>query len=141
MLNVIDDFSREAVLQVPDVSICAARVCRELNNVCEFRGYPERIRVDNGSEFRGTVFRGWAKAHGVDIVYIQPGRPMQNGYVERFNGSYRNEVLNAWEFRSLGEVRNVSQEWLKFYNYSRPHEALNNIPPVKYSKKMALNSH
>ena len=88
------------------------------------------IRVDNGPEFISNKLDSWCKDHKIDLVFIQPGKPMQNGYVERCNGNIRRELLNAYVFRSLTEVREKAEEWMVDYNYNRPHQALNFKAPA-----------
>ncbi|WP_144353376.1 integrase core domain-containing protein, partial [Snodgrassella alvi] len=100
--------------------------------LAEYHGYPLKIRVDNGPEFTGKTFIDWAKSHGITIDYIQPGSPYQNGYIERFNRTYRTEVLDLYLFNNLEQARKVTEEWLTIYNTERPHEALNNMTPIEY---------
>ncbi|MCO6504976.1 MAG: transposase [Snodgrassella sp.] len=94
--------------------------------------HPFKIRVDNGPEFTGNTFTNWAKSHGITIAYIKPGSPYQNGFIERFNRSYRTEVLDLYLFNNLEQARKVTEEWLTIYNTERPHEALNNMTPIEY---------
>ena len=98
----------------------------------EYHGYPLKIRVDNGPELTGNTFTNWAKSHDITIDYIQPGSPYQNGFIERFNRSYRTEVLDLYLFNNLAQARRITEEWLTIYNTERPHEALNNMTPLKY---------
>lgn len=92
----------------------------------------ENIRCDNGPEFISHVFQDWCRGNGINIMYIQPGCPTQNSYIERFNGSYRRAVLDAYIFRTLDEVREVTDRWMDYYNNERPHDALDNVAPMKY---------
>ena len=110
----------------------AARIVRALDELVEVRGKPRRVRMDNGPEFLSDAFARWAKRHGIDLMFIQPGKPMQNGYVERFNRTYREEVLNAYVFETLDDVRRMTADWLARYNELRPHESLNNLSPRQY---------
>lgn len=109
---------------------------RVLKKVIEQRGKPKVIRVDNGPEFTSRDFELWARDQKIDIQYIQPGRPMQNGFIERFNGSYRREILDAYVFFELHEVRKLTAEWIDEYNYRRPHEGLNNATPKEWLDKI-----
>ena len=135
VLNVLDDFNREALWNVIDVSIGSQRLVRELDRLVGLRGVPEAIRVDNGPEFTSANFQIWCKQKGIEIKYIQPGKPVQNSLIERFNRSYRQEVLNAYLFESLSQVRILSEEWMEHYNGKRPHEALGNLTPKAFLKK------
>jgi putative transposase len=130
--NVIDDFNRVALDIDIAVRLPAGRVTRYLDKLAEYHGYPLKIRVDNGSEFTGKTFIDWAKSHGITIDYIQPGSPYQNGYIERFNRTYRTEILDLYLFNNLEQARKVTEEWLTIYNTERPHETLNNITPSEY---------
>ena len=105
---------------------------RELERIAENRGYPRRIRVDNGPEFMSVKLEAWCVAHKVELMFIRPGKPTENAYIERFNRTYRHEILGMWVFYNLREVRNLTGEWINEYNHHRPHEALGNLPPAKY---------
>ena len=107
-LNVIDDFNREGLGIEVDTSLPAVRVTKVLDRIAEQRGYPERIRVDNGPEFTSAAFHHWAQEHQVHLDFIQPGRPAQNAYIERFNRTFREEVLDYYLFSSLAEVRGIT---------------------------------
>jgi len=137
--NVIDDFNREALNIVIDTSISAKRVIRELEKLIEWRGKPERIRVDNGPEFTSYIFVEWAKKHGIEIIYIQPGKPVQNSFIERFNRTYRQEILGAFLFDELNQVRILTEEWLNLYNRQRPHDSLNGLTPERFVLKYGRN--
>ena len=100
------------------------------------RGKSQSIRVDNGPEFTSKDFEWWCREKEINIQYIQPGRPMQNGFIERFNGSYRREILDAYLFFDLYEVRQLTQQWITEYNYNRPHEGLNGVTPAEWVKAM-----
>ena len=103
-----------------------------LDRLAQYHGYPLKIRVDNGAEFTANRFTSWAKSHGISIDYIKPGSPYQNGYIERFNRTYRTEVLDLYIFKNLEQARKITEEWLEMYNTERPHEALNNMTPIEY---------
>lgn len=131
LLNIMDDYNREVLALEADISLPALRVTRVLEYLKEFRGLPKMIRVDNGPEFISHVLDEWCRRHEIALTYIQPGKPMQNGYVERCNGSIRKELLNANVFYSLREVREKIEEWMLDYNNHRPHESLNYRVPVE----------
>jgi putative transposase len=139
-LNVIDDHNREALMITIDTSLGARRVTRELDRLIEWRGAPEVIRVDNGPEFTSAVFEAWARKQKIKICFIQPGKPTQNTLIERFNGTYRREVLNAYLFTDLDHVRDETQRWIWEYNHIRPHESLGNKPPVKFTAQRRKTS-
>ena len=134
-LNIIDDFNREALWIKADTSLPARRVTRTLDMLASWRGYPKQLRVDNGPELISKELAGWAAKHHVELAFIQPGKPAQNGYVERFNRTYREAVLDAYLFDSLEGVRSITEDWLEEYNAIRPHEALGGIPPYQYVSK------
>lgn len=135
-LNVIDDGVREGLAIEVDTNLPAARVVRVLERLVTLRGAPKALRSDNGPEFLAEVYTDWCQANGIELRYIQPGKPDQNAYVERFNRSYRQEVLDAYLFASLDEVRRISEQWLTVYNEQRPHEALGSLPPAVFRAKM-----
>ena len=130
--NVVDDFNRESLAIEIDLNLPAPRVIRVLDRIASQRGYPERVRMDNGPEFVSVALAGWAEDHHVQLEFIQPGRPMQNSYIERFNRTYRDEVLDLYLFRSLTEVRDMTSNWMTKYNEERPHDALQDMAPVEY---------
>jgi putative transposase len=130
--NVIDDYNREALRIEIDVSLTAERVTRVLEQLVLVRGRPERLRVDRGPEFTSAVFSAWCAGHGIGLEFIQPGKPNQNGFIERFNGSYRDGVLDAWVFTDLDQVREETERWLAEYNTVRPHESLGDISPIEF---------
>jgi putative transposase len=105
---------------------------RVLERLVELRGAPQAIRMDNGPELLAEEFVAWCERHGIERRYIQPGKPDQNAYIERFNRTYREEVLNAYVFEDLDQVRRISAEWLQVYNEERPHEALGSMPPARF---------
>lgn len=137
--NVMDDYSREALAIEVDTSLSSKRIIRTLNQAIDMHGKPVAVRVDNGPEFTSNEFELWAKEKGITIHYIQPGKPMQNGYIERFNRLYREAVLDAYLFYDLYQVRLLTQEWMEEYNQRRPHEALNNLTPVEWKNKVFNN--
>lgn len=130
MLNVIDDFNRQVLRIETDTSLPSLRVIRVLEQLRDSRGLPQMIRVDNGPEFISAKLDQWCKQNKVTLAFIQPGKPTQNAYIERFNGSIRNELLNAYVFKTLDEVREKAQQWADDYNYKRPHRSLGYIRPM-----------
>jgi len=135
MLNVIDDCNRESLVIEVAPSIAAKRVVRTLEQLIDWRGKPAAIRVDNGPEFTRADFTCWCKEKKINLQYIQPGKPMQNGYIERFNASYRREILDAYLFFDLEEVRQLTSQWMEEYNTRRPLEALGNLTPREWPLK------
>lgn len=132
--NVIDDFNREALAIEIDTSLSSARLVRVFEQLKTERGLPHVLRTDNGPEFLGSVFTEWCRDNGIMIDYIEPGKPNQNAYIERFNRSYRTEVLDAWLFKDLDEVREISWAWMLEYNEERDHDALGGLTPAEAAK-------
>lgn len=132
LLNILDDYNREIVAIETDTSLPALRVIRVLERLKESRGLPVMIRVDNGPEFISRKLDLWCKDNKVRLVFIQPGKPTQNAYIERCNKSIREELLNAWVFKSLDEVREKVEEWRWDYNHLRPHTALKHKSPINF---------
>ena len=132
VLNIIDDFNRSAIAQEVAISIPASRLIRTLENVIWISGKPRNIRCDNGPEFISGQFQEWCKANDINLMYTQPGHPTQNSYIERFNGSYRRAVLDAYLFKTLEEVRRITNEWKQDYNENRPHDSLGDMSPSEY---------
>lgn len=131
--NLIDDHNRECLGIDVAFSLPAKRITRWLNNIAAWRGYPKSIRVDNGPENISLEFSNWALRHQIEIKYIEPGKPAQNGYIERFNRSYREEVLELYLFQNLREVQHLTDKWLQHYNGHRPHESLNFLAPLQFA--------
>lgn len=136
--NVIDDANREILHVEIDYSLKSQRVIWVLSHLCKRRSKPKQIRMDNGPEFIASITQEWSKAHEINFLYIQPGKPTQNAYVERFNGSFRRGVLNAFTFETMDQVREQAEIWINDYNNFRPHESLGNIPPVMYAQKVLI---
>ncbi|WP_172692856.1 IS3 family transposase (plasmid) [Enterobacter hormaechei] len=130
--NVVDDFNREVLAIEIDLNIPAQRVVRVLDRIVANRGYPLKMRMDNGPELVSLTLAQWAEEHGVALEFIKPGKPTQNAFIERFNRTYRTEILDFYLFRTLNEVREITERWLHEYNSERPHESLNNLTPEEY---------
>jgi Transposase and inactivated derivatives len=138
VLNIIDDANRESLAVEVDTSLPALRVLRVLQRLIENRSKPQMIRVDNGPEFISDQLQQWCEANDIKLLFIQPGKPTQNGFVERNNGSLRKELLDAYLFFTLQEVQIMAEEWQKDYNEERPHESLGNVPPAEYIQSVSL---
>jgi len=134
-LNIIDEFNREGLWIEVDTSIPAARVVRVLDMLGLWRGYPKQLRLDNGPELISHTLADWAAEHDVALAFIQPGKPAQNAFIERFNRTYREAVLDTYLFHTVAEVQAITEDWLEEYNAIRPHEALGNVPPYQYASK------
>lgn len=134
-LNVIDDCARDALAVEIDFSLTGLRVVRLLDRLVEWHGRPEIIRSDNGPEFTGKEVQDWARKNGVQWQFTQPGCPAQNAYIERFNGTYRAEVLNAHQFVSLEDARHTTENWIKVYNEERTHSAIGHLPPRVFKQQ------
>lgn len=135
VLCVVDDFTRECLALVADTSLSGARVARELDAVIGRRGRPHLVVSDNGTEFTSTAILRWQQDSGVDWHYIQPGKPIQNAFVESFNGRLRDECLNETAFRSLGHARELIAEWHDDYNRRRPHTSLGGLTPAEFASR------
>ncbi len=133
--NVIDDFNREALNITIDRSINSKRVIRELDRLIEWRGKPKRLRVDNGPEFVAQAMKDWCEGNGIELKFIQKGRPSQNGYVERFNRTYRTEVLDCYAFETIEQAKLMTSAWMWMYNNERPHSSLAYNPPTRFALK------
>jgi putative transposase len=131
-LNVLDEGVREALHIEIDTSITGVRAVRVMEQLKAVRDLPAAIRCDNGTELTSQAFMDWCEAHGIEILYIQPGKPDQNAYIERFNRTYREEVLSSYLFEDLDQVRELTHWWLISYNEQRPHDALGGLTPVEF---------
>jgi putative transposase len=134
--NIIDDFNREGLGILIGTSLPAIRVTNYLDFVASIRGYPNSVRVDNGPEFISQTFLDWAKRHEIAVMHIQPGKPDQNAFIERFNRTYREDVLDIYLFNAIDEAQSISDKWLNEYNYHRPHESLKNLSPIEFLRYM-----
>ncbi len=130
--NVVDDFNREILSIDIDINLQARRVIRTLDRIALWRGYPVKLRIDNGPEWTSVLMAEWAETNGVTLEFIKPGKPMQNAFIERFNRTYRDEVLDMYIFRHLSEVRNITEQWITEYNEQRPHDSLGTLTPREY---------
>lgn len=130
--NVVVDFNREVLAIEIDLNLLAPRVIRVLERIVAWRGYPSKLWMDNGPEFISAALAKWAEDDGIETAYIKPGKPNQNSYVERFNRTYQVKVLNMYVFRTLTEVREITETWTRQYNEERPHDSLDNLTPLEY---------
>src|SRR5215831_6686408 len=135
-LNVIDEANRGALGIDVAVSIPAMRVIAFLTQLIDLHGRPQAIRCDNGSELTSQAFMDWCKEQDIELRFIQPGKHDQNAYIERFNRTYREEVLSAYLFDSRDEVRDITAQWLDRYNEIRPRDALGSLSPARYREQL-----
>lgn len=132
-LTLIDVFTRECLALVVDFSIGGKRLVRVLDEICDLRGFPEAITSDNGSEFTCRAMDEWAHRNGVKLDFIRPGKPTENGYVESFNGKFRDECLNQNQFVVLAEAQTIIEAYRREYNDERPHGSLNGLTPTAFA--------
>jgi putative transposase len=140
VLNIIDDYNREALAMVADISLTSLRLTMVLDELIKEYGKPEQIRTDNGPEFISQTLANWCNKNNIEHKFIQPGKPMQNAFIERFNGSVRRELLDAYIFNSLTEIRLMLNEWMLHYNTERPHDSLNDLTPKDFLEKQIKES-
>nr|WP_234055274.1 MULTISPECIES: IS3 family transposase [unclassified Xanthobacter] len=140
VLAVVDDFSRECLALVADTSLSGLRVTRELDALMAIRGKPSAIVSDNGTELTSMAVLKWCQQMGVEWHYIAPGKPMQNGFVESFNGRFRDECLNETLFSNLAQARATISSWKEDYNLNRPHSALGHRSPAEFAATIALET-
>lgn len=134
-LTIVDDHSRESVAIESDFSLSGERVARLLDRLEAMRGLPEVITVDNGPEFAGRALDAWAYARNIKLHFIRPGKPVENAYIESFNGRFRDECLNEHVFRTIDEARIVIEAWRDDYNRHRPHSSLGNLTPEEFARQ------
>jgi putative transposase len=134
ILTIVDSYTRECPALLVDTSLSGQQVTRLLERVMEQRGRPRSLRCDNGPEFTSRHFIGWCEANGIALIHIQPGKPMQNGYVESFNGRFRAECLNANWFLNQKDAREKIEMWRQEYNSERPHSSLAYRTPDEFAK-------
>ena len=135
ILTLVDDFTRECLGLVVDTSLTAPRVVRELDCIIETRGCPRMIVSDNGTEFTSNAILAWQQERDIEWHYIAPGKPMQNGFVESFNGRLRDECLNEHLFANLNEARQIIEAWRIDYNTNRPHTSLKGLTPTEFAAR------
>lgn len=134
-LTILDEFSRECIALYPAFSIPAVRVIEVLEQIRAVRGLPDTFVLDNGSEFRSRAFDAWAYARGVTLEFIQPGKPVQNCFIESFNGTLRDDCLNRHWFLTLADARRTLAAWRDIYNTVRPHSSLGGLTPTEFRLK------
>jgi putative transposase len=139
ILTLIDEFTRESLALEVGVSIKSEKVRQILQRVCWEKGFPELIRSDNGSEFIGQAVNNWLAENGIKPIFIEPGKPWQNGKGESFNGKLRDECLSREWFSSVREAQVIIQGWRKFYNEERPHSSLGYLTPQEFKLRMENN--
>jgi len=134
-LNIVDDYNRECLLGKGSLSYPSLRVIRELQELIEQYGKPKAIRTDNGPEFISEEYRDWCKRQGINNIYSNPGKPMENGYIERFNRTFREEILDAYLFSSITQFNVLAEKKINDYNNNHPHKSLGRIPPREFAKR------
>ena len=139
VLTVIDEATRECLALEVDTSISGKRVVSVLNRIAFFRGYPAEVLTDNGPEFTSIAMSEWAYEKSIHHLFIDPGKPVQNAYIESFNGKFREECLSTHWFKNIYEAREIIESWRLEYNNFRPHSALGNLTPVEYTKILSQN--
>ncbi len=139
VLTVIDQFTRECLLLLVDSALSGEKVAVALEPIVSQRGVPMSITVDNGSEFASRAMDAWAYGHGICLDFIRPGKPVENGYIESFNGRLRAECLDAHWFATLAEAKQIIEAWRREYNESRPHRALGERTPNEIASEFAAS--
>jgi putative transposase len=134
VLNIIDDFNREVLAIDVAGSITGERVKEVLIDIIEWRGLPEEIRTDNGPEFISAVLEQFCESNNIKLKHIQPGQPTQNAFIERFNRTFREDILDAYIFKNINELKDLAEEWMNDYNENYPHQSLGGISPKQYLK-------
>ena len=133
VLNVIDDYNRECLISEGSISYPSIRVIRTIERVIEEKGKPTYIRTDNGPEFISKEYKDWCQENGIIPIYSEPGKPMQNGYVERFNRTFREDVLDAYIFNSISQFNIIAEKWTEDYNNTHPHKSLGRNSPREFA--------
>ena len=131
IFNVIDDYSREGLGIEVDLSLPAARVIRTLDRIIEWRGKPSAIRCDNGLEYISQALVSWANERQIRMIYIQPGKPTQNAYIERFNRTARHERLDLHQFERIAHAQHLAMQWLRLYDNERPNPSIGGVPLIQ----------
>jgi putative transposase len=139
LLTIEDRFTREGLALDPDFSLTSRRVIRTLDDICGVRGYPARLRIDNGPENVAGAMLQWSIDHNVYLHFIDPGKPSQNAWIESFNARVRDEFLNVQAFRTLPDLRDGADEWLLDYNEQRPHSSLDYLTPKEFVESLTTN--
>lgn len=134
ILNVIDDYNRQALLCEPGFGFSSSRVVELFEQLIEYYGKPAKIRTDNGTEFLAKTFEGFCRNSSINHQRIQKGKPTQNAYIERFNKTFREDVLDAFIFEDIEQLRAVIQDWMEDYNYHHPHSSLNDHTPMEFKR-------
>jgi putative transposase len=135
-LTLVDTYTRECLALIADVSLSGHKVASILDGIGRERAYPKRITVDNGTEFYSRAMDSWAYRRGVQLDFIRPGRPMENGFIESFNGRLRDECLNGELFLDLLDARRKLAAWRQDYNEKRPHSSIGNLTPIEYAQSV-----
>ena len=134
ILNVIDDYNRQALLCEPGFGFSSSRVVELFEQLIEYYGKPAKIRTDNGTEFLAKTFEGFCMNSSINHQRIQKGKPTQNAYIERFNKTFREDVLDAFIFEDIEQLIAVIQDWMEDYNYHHPHSSLNDHTPMEFKR-------
>jgi len=134
-LRIIDDFTRECIGIETAFSLTGERVIRVLSRIAEHRPPPQTLKFDNGTEFTINAMLGWGAEHNLDLHFIEPGKPTQNGSVESFNGRLRDELLNEYAFPTLFHARSAVEHWRIDYNHVRPHTAIGGLTPIEFIRQ------
>ena len=135
VLNAMDDYNRESLISKGSISFPSARVIRELEIAIEEKGKPKYIRTDNGPEFISKEYKEWCKRNDITPIYSEPGKPMQNGYIERLNRTFREDVLDAYLFTTIQQFNVIAEQWMDDFNQYHPHKALNNKSPIEFADR------
>jgi putative transposase len=141
IFTVVDIFTRECPMLAADTSLTGKRVAELLDGASAERGYPKTITVDNGTEFYSKAMDAWAYQHGVQLQFIRPGKPVENAFIESFNGRLRDELLNGELFMGLLDARQKLEAWRRDYNQNRPHGSLGELTPDEYANQVRTETH